>query len=129
EKRAPQNRLWSARRCAYLRIPPPAESLFQSFYESGDGGGVVSGKRGDGFLVGRFLGIVAFGEQAGDLVGGEAGARQLGTDLALSFGTVAHGALGFESGRAILREGRHDQRHGQCYDKKQDEQFGNSHSV
>src|SRR5208282_330786 len=66
EKRAPQNRLWSARRCAYLRIPPPAESLFQSFYESGDGGGVVSGKRGDGFLVGRFLGIVAFGEQAGD---------------------------------------------------------------
>jgi hypothetical protein len=101
--------------------------LFQSFHERCHGLGVVGGQAGEGFLVRRLLGVVALGEQIGDLVRGQAGALQRRTDLALSLRAMASGALGFVSGAAVFGKRGQSERCGQRNDEQHDERFGESH--
>src|SRR5271165_6054568 len=96
--------------------------LLQGFHKGRDGFDVVGGKRYR-FLVRHFFGVIAFGEQIGDLIGGEGGSRQLGAYLALAFGAVTGGALGFEGGSSIFGESGQGDRGGQCNNQKQDERF------
>src|SRR5580704_3925865 len=54
----------------------------------------------------RFLGVVAFGEENGDLVRAQARALQRGSNLALAIRTVASGTLRLVGSSAIARQGR-----------------------
>ena len=67
--------------------------LFQRLDEIRNSLGILGGDGRHGFLVRSLLGIVALGEQIGDLIGGQAGAFEGGTNLALALGTMTTGAL------------------------------------
>jgi hypothetical protein len=104
-------------------------ALLEGLHEGSDGFGVVGGHAAQGFLVRRFLGIIPGGQHCGDLIGGDAGAHQFGTNFALAFGAVAGGALGFEDGGAVLGESGQGQRQRHCDDEQQNERFGDSHNT
>jgi len=106
-----------------------ARRLLQGLYIVGNSFGILWGQTGDGFLVRCLLGILALGEQIGDLVGAEGGALQGWPNFALPLGPMAGGALRFVSGGSIGRECGHRDRDGQCEDDEQNNQFSNSHSV
>jgi hypothetical protein len=81
-------------------------SLLQRFHKIGNRLGIIRRKRGHRFLMRRFLSVVAFGEENGDLVRAQARALQRGSNLALAIRTVASGTLRFVGSSAIARQGR-----------------------
>src|ERR1700758_3412838 len=75
--------------------------LLQGLHVFGNDLGIVGSHSSDGFLVRGLLGLVAFGEQIGDLISSQRGTLHCGADLALSFRTMAGSALSLVDGGSI----------------------------